>query len=58
MVITSHKTRSVFDRYNIINERDLNEAAHKLDAYLSEKRAALSFASQLLIRDKSETPLV
>jgi hypothetical protein len=31
MQLTRHKTRSVFERYNIVSSGDLREAARKLD---------------------------
>ena len=32
MQISSHKTRSIFDRYHIVSEGDLREAARKLSS--------------------------
>lgn len=40
MAISGHRTRSIFERYNIVSERDLTDAARKLENYIAERKAA------------------
>ena len=40
MLLTSHKSRAIFDRYNIIHEQELLEAGDQLVKYLAQRAQA------------------
>jgi hypothetical protein len=42
MKVLGHKTRSVFERYNIVNDADLQLAAQKQELYLQTQKDTVS----------------
>ena len=40
MLLTGHKSRAIFDRYNIIHEQELLDAGDQLVAYLAQPAPA------------------
>ena len=40
MEISGHRTRSMFDRYNIVDESDIGNAGTKLEMYFAKSKRA------------------
>ena len=45
MKMTGHKTRSIFDRYDIVSQGDLNDAARKLETFMVTKTVTIEDSS-------------
>ena len=41
MLLTGHRSRAIFDRYNIIDEQELLDAGDQLVAYLAQRAPAV-----------------
>ncbi len=56
MMISGHKTREVFDRYDIVSGADLLEAARKLERFVQERAVVHDLAEPLATHTQPSEP--
>ena len=57
MTISGHKTRNIFDRYNITSQDDLREAAQKRHEFYALQAGRLHFSYNLPQKAKKVTAM-
>ena len=45
MQISGHETRSMFDRYNVVSEADLADAAHRIEQGATQSKIEFEYNS-------------